>query len=156
MTLATGGAASAKILVLDDNPIIQRTMYFALRDQGYAVLLSGEIGAALKIIREQPLDLILLDLNFTLDAAVGSTSMRDGFWVLDWVQRLDEAKHTRVIIISGDPPEKSKAHAMASGAAAYLHKPVDKSELLATVSMVLAQRGPEAALPSVVRLRVSA
>ena len=71
MTLATGGAASAKILVLDDNPIIQRTMYFALRDQGYAVLLSGEIGAALKIIREQPLDLILLDLNFPLDAAVG-------------------------------------------------------------------------------------
>lgn len=137
-----------KILVVDDNPIIQRTMYFALRDLGYAVLMAGDIAGALKIIREQPLKLILLDLNFPPDASVGSTSMRDGFWVLDWVHRLEEARGTSVIVISSDPPEKSKAHALASGAAAYFHKPVDREELSATVTALLAPKVGAAAAPA--------
>ncbi|HUC83979.1 MAG TPA: response regulator [Candidatus Acidoferrales bacterium] len=140
MTPSTACASGAKILVIDDNPIIQRTLYFALRDQGYSVLMCGEIAAALKIIREQRLDVILLDLNFPLDASIGSTSMRDGFWVLDWVRRLDEAGNIHVIVVSGDPPEKSKAHALASGAAAYFHKPVDKRELTETIAAMLAAK----------------
>jgi CheY-like chemotaxis protein len=137
MNPAANNAAGAKILVVDDNPIIQRTMYFALRDQGYTPILTGEIAGALKIIREERIDLIVLDLNFPADASVGSTSMRDGFWVLDWVHRLNEAQGTPVVVVSGDPPEKSKAHALACGAAAYFQKPVDKREFTATVAQLL-------------------
>ena len=32
-----------KLLVIDDNPIIQRAVYFALRDHGYKVLMCGEV-----------------------------------------------------------------------------------------------------------------
>jgi CheY-like chemotaxis protein len=130
---------SRKILVIDDSPIIQRTMYFALRDQGYTVLMCGEISEAFKIIRHERLDAILLDLNFPLDDFVGK-SANDGFGVLGQLRCIDEAKQIPVIIISSDPPEKSKAQALAAGAAAYFHKPVDKSALAASIAELIAQK----------------
>ena len=64
------GIPLGKVLVVDDNPIIQRTVYFALRDRGFTVVMTGEIFAALKIIREQQFGAILLDLNFPFDASI--------------------------------------------------------------------------------------
>lgn len=88
-----GPAASpGKILVIDDNPIIQRTLYFALRDKGYSVLMSGDITEALQIVRKEKLDLILLDINFPPDGSLYG-GVRDGFWALDWMKRMDEVKH---------------------------------------------------------------
>ena len=140
MNPPNASGAAGKILVIDDNPIIQRTMYFALRDKGYQVIMTGEISAALKIIREERLDVILLDINFPVDASTGGNAMRDGFWALDWMHRMEEAKGTPIIIVSSDPPEKSKAHALAAGAAAYFQKPIDKQQLTATVASLTARK----------------
>jgi len=140
---------AARILVVDDNPIIQRTLYFALRDQGHRVVLCGEITAALKVIREQPLELIVLDLNFPIDASTAANSMQDGFGVLGWIQHRPETRYTPVIVISNDPPEKSRARALACGAAAYLPKPVDKLELATTVARLLVRRAAELAGPTI-------
>ena len=140
MNPAPPNITSGKILVIDDNPIIQRSMYFALRDRGYTVLMSGEISEALKIRRRERLDAILLDLNFPPNASAGANAMGNGFWALDWMQPMDEIKDIPVIIISIDPPGKSKAHAMACGAAAYFHKPIDKYELVATLEELLANK----------------
>lgn len=131
---------SRKVLVIDDNPIIQRTIYFALRDRGCTVSLAGGITEALKLVREQHPDVILLDLNFPADGAIGSTALRDGFWALDWLQHMDEARNVPVIIISSDPPEKSRARALASGAVAYFQKPLDKQELAAAVAALPAPK----------------
>jgi CheY-like chemotaxis protein len=146
MNLPSASTTLGKVLVIDDNPIIQRTMYFALRDRGYTVLMSGNISEALKIVRQERLDAILLDLNFPPDASVGGNAMSDGFWALGWLRRMEEARETPVIVVSSDPPEKSKAHALAAGAAAYFHKPVDKQELAATIAELLAHKSA-AALP---------
>lgn len=139
-TLSASNASntSGKILVIDDSPIIQRTLYFALRDKGYTVLMSGEISAALKTIREQRPDAVILDLNFPPGDG------GDGFWALDWMRRMEEAKGMHIIVVSSDAPEKSKARALAAGAAAYFQKPVDKLELATTVAGLLANK-PSAA-----------
>ena len=123
--------------MIDDNPIIQRTLYFALRDKGYTVLMTGEIAEALKTIRRERIGLILLDIHFPPDASVGGGSRRDGFWTIEWLRRMDEAKDTPIIVISSDPPETSAARARAAGAAAYFHKPINKDELAATVAALL-------------------
>jgi CheY-like chemotaxis protein len=141
MSNPSASGTSGKILVVDDNPIIQRTMYFALRDQGYTVLMCGEISEAFKIIHRERLDAILLDLNFPLHDFVGK-STNDGFGVLGQLRCIDEAKQIPVIIISNDPPEKSKAQALAAGATAYFHKPVDKQALAATIAELLARKTP--------------
>ena len=76
-----------KILVVDDNPIIQRVVYFALRDKGFLVLMSGTIADGLHIIRQQKPDLILLDLNFPVkDGGFGGAAW-DGFAAIEWLQR---------------------------------------------------------------------
>jgi CheY-like chemotaxis protein len=142
MDSPTPSPGAAKILVIDDNPIIQRTMYFALRDKGHRVLMCGDISTALKLVREERPDVILLDLNFPPDAALGGSALRDGFWALDWLHRMDEATGTPVIVVSSDPAEKSKAPALTRGAAAYFEKPVNQKELAATVAELLARKGP--------------
>ncbi len=133
---------TGKILVVDDNPIIQRTMYFALRDKGYTVLMAGVISDALKIVRQERLAAILLDINFPPDVVLGGNAMGDGFWALDWLHRMEETKGIPVIVVSSNPPEKSKAHALAAGAAAYFQKPVDKHELAAVLAELLAHKAP--------------
>lgn len=133
-------ASLAKILVIDDNPIIQRTIYFALRDKGYKVFMSGEIADALNVVRKEKPNLILLDINFPPEASVGGGGGHDGFWALDWMHRMEEAKGVPIIVISGDAPEKSKARALAAGATAYFHKPINKDELAAVIAGLLGQK----------------
>jgi two-component system KDP operon response regulator KdpE len=140
MNLQPAVPAPGKILVVDDNPIIQRTLYFALRDRGYQVLMSGEIADALNVVRKERLDLILLDIHFPQDMDVNSGGNRDGFWALDWLHRMNEARGIPVIIISGDDPAMTGPRALAAGAAAYLHKPVNKEELSAAVAAALGGR----------------
>ena len=126
-----------KILVIDDNPIIQRTMYFALRDKGHTVLMCGEITEALKIVRKEKLILILLDINFPPDASVGGGGVRDGVWALEWMRRMDELHGVPIVIISSDDPTTASPRARAAGAAAYLHKPISKDDLTLTVASLL-------------------
>jgi CheY-like chemotaxis protein len=130
---------AGKILVIDDNPIVQRAIYFSLRDRGYTVLMCGEISESLAIVRSERPQVILLDLHFP-PVVTGGT--RDGFWALEWLRHMEEARNTPVIIISSDPPEMSEAAALAGGAAAYFQKPIDKHELAAVVGEVLAKAGP--------------
>lgn len=141
MNATAKSGTQSKILVVDDNPIIQRAMYFALRDKGYTVLMVGDVSSALKIVREQHPSAIVLDLNFPPDISLGGSGLRDGFWALDWLKKVEEVKDIPVIVVSSDPPEKSKLHAMASGAAAYFEKPVDKDKLAVTMAALLGTSG---------------
>lgn len=128
---------TGKILVIDDNPIIQRTVQFALRELGYEVVVAGEIAGALNIVRKEKPALILLDINFPPDDSAFSGGLRDGFWALDWMRHLNEINDVPVIIISGDDPATTRPRALAAGAAAYLHKPIKKDELAATIAGLL-------------------
>ena len=126
-----------KILVIDDNAIIRQTIYLALRDKGYVVLLSGEITEALQIVRLERPDVILLDINFPPNASV--SGVLDGFWALDWMRRIKETKDIPVIIISSDDPATAKPQALATGAAAYFHKPINKDQLAIAIAGLLAK-----------------
>jgi CheY-like chemotaxis protein len=51
---------------------------------------------------------------------------------------MDEIKNIPIVIISSDDPAVSGPRAQAAGAAAYLHKPINKDELARTVAELLA------------------
>jgi len=108
-----------------------------LRDRGFTVVMTGEIFAALKIIREEKFGAILLDLNFPMDSTVGGGTICDGFWALNWMRRMEEIKGVPIVIVSSDPPEKSMPRAMAEGAAAYFQKPLNMAELAATLATLI-------------------
>ena len=126
-----------KVLVIDDNPIIQRAVYFSLRDHGLKVLMCGDVTEALQLIRTEHPALIVLDINFPPDGSLSGE--RDGFWALDWIHRVEEIKHTPVIMISSDDPAKVRPRALAAGAAEFLQKPLDKIELVRLVKELIAK-----------------
>jgi CheY-like chemotaxis protein len=129
--------ASGKILVIDDNPIIQRAVYFALRDNGYQILMTGDISEAMKIIRREQPDLVLVDLSFPLDTGNINGPLQDGFYVIDWIQRTPEVKKSPIIIISSTEPAQYQERAVAAGVRACFQKPLDKRKLLASVQSIL-------------------
>ncbi|HEV2692935.1 MAG TPA: response regulator [Verrucomicrobiae bacterium] len=136
-----------KVVVIDDNPIIQRAVYFALRDKGCTVLMCGNITDALALVRREHPELIVLDINFPFDGSLSGD--RDGFWALNWLHsQIEDAKNTPVIMISSDDAEKARPRALAAGAVAFLQKPINKDELVKLVLELVGHK-PAPALPAV-------
>jgi CheY-like chemotaxis protein len=134
------GPVRGKILVIDDNPIIQRAVYFALRDKGYKVLMAGEILDAINIIREEQPSLILLDLSFPPDAMNIGGPLQDGFFFIDWVRRTPEVEKIPIMIISGSEPDTYKDRVAAAGIKVFFHKPLDKEALVAAIEEAIGEK----------------
>ena len=63
----------------------------------------------------------------------------DGFAILRWLRNMSEDKSVPVVIISGTDPEKYKERCLQAGASAFLHKPLNMDELIATVHATLGE-----------------
>jgi DNA-binding response OmpR family regulator len=108
-----------------------------LKAERYEVLVASDGSEAISIARREKLDLILLDIVFPPDVAHGGGVAWDGFLILSWLRRLEEAKHVPVIFISEADPKKYEQRALAEGAVKLFRKPVDGDQLLAAVREVL-------------------
>jgi len=64
MNVETKVPGSRKILMVDDNLVIQRTVSLALKNKGYQVFTAGDISVALSTLRREKPDLILSTLLF--------------------------------------------------------------------------------------------
>src|SRR2546430_950096 len=113
-----------KILIVDDSAIIAKTLSITLNASGYDVLTAQDGSEAVGIVRREKPDLILLDLSFPPDVEHGGGIAWDGFLIVDWLKRIDEAKQVPFIIITGEDPEKFKDRALAAGAAGFFTKPI--------------------------------
>jgi CheY-like chemotaxis protein len=118
-----------------------------LQAKGYQVLTAEDGAAALSTVRREKPDLILLDINFPPDVAHGGTVNWDGFRIMDWLRRMDEAKGVPIIITSGGDPAKDKERCRAAGVAGFFRKPIDHEELLAAIRKALDGRAGEEAPP---------
>jgi CheY-like chemotaxis protein len=136
----TTASGLGKILVIDDNLVIQKSVYFTLRDHGYQVLMTGDISEAMKILRREKLDLVLVDLSFPLDAGNINGPLQDGFYVIDWILRTPEVSKPPIIIISSSKPAEYQERAAAAGVRACFQKPLDKEKLLASVQSILGNK----------------
>ena len=115
-----------KVLIVDDNPVIIKTLSMKLESGGYQVISAPDGSEAIASTRKEKPDLIILDINFPEEVGVGW----DGFKLIAWLQRIDEAKGTPIIIISGGEAAKYKDRSVQAGAIAYFQKPVDNDKLL--------------------------
>jgi two-component system OmpR family response regulator len=118
-----------RILVVDDEPALRRTLERALRGQGYEVSSVADPSSAYQILAESHFDLVLLDLR--LPQIPGETLFLA--LVRRWPRLLG-----RIILMSGDihapepgwPPELIHCP--------VLHKPFSLDVLARSVSQVLA------------------
>ena len=86
---AESAAAVKKILVVDDNEIILKTISLKLQGAGYQVITALDGSEAVAAARKETPDLILLDISFPPD--VGGVAW-DGFRIMEWFHRLDNVQ----------------------------------------------------------------
>ena len=115
-------AGACRVLVVDDEPQIQRFLHVALTAAGYEVV-SAETGAqAVRMAVTSAPDLIVLDLGLP---------DRDGKEVLRDIRTFSQ---TPVIILSARDRESEKIEALDLGADDYVEKPFGIGELTARLA----------------------
>ena len=134
MSTDSSAAPLKKILVVDDNEIVVRTLSLKLQGGGYQVITALDGAEAVAAARKETPDLILLDISFPPD--VGGVPW-DGFRIMEWFQRLDTAKKIPIIIITGTEDPKARERATSSGAIAYFQKPLEHDYLIKVVRATL-------------------
>lgn len=137
-----------KILVVDDDAIILTRLAVKLKGSGYEVFTATDGSQAVSIARRERPDLILLDITFPPDVAHGGGVPWDGFLIIQWLRRLDEVKNLPIMVITGGDEQKYKDRALAAGAQAFFHKPIDNEELLSAIHKALGDFSPEADPPA--------
>jgi CheY-like chemotaxis protein len=128
-----------KILVVDDNPVIVTALSLKLKSAGYDVIQATDGSEAVSAVRKQKPDLILLDISFPPDVAHGGGVPWDGFIIIEWLRRIEEAKNVPVIVITGSDTQKYRERALATGAIGFFHKPVDNDGLLDVIKKTLGE-----------------
>lgn len=124
---------SKKILVVDDDPVIQRAFAIKLKASNYEVLSASDGSTAVNLVRTKRPDAILLDINFPDD--FGSVPW-DGFRIMEWLNRLEGVTKVPIFIISSGDPDKYVTRARQLGAVAFFRKPVMHEELIAALERV--------------------
>ncbi len=115
-----------RILVVDDEPPIQRILRRNLSVAGYDVVIAENGQQAIEMARLHSPDLILLDL-----------CLPDGLDGVDVCVQVRQFTQTPIIVLSAVTEEKQKVNALDLGADDYLTKPFSNDELQARVRACL-------------------
>ena len=113
---------TVRILVVDDDESIRKTMKAILEDEGYLVDLAASGKEAVEKANNETYNLALLDIRLP-DI--------EGVELLKLMK--DSVPRTRKIMVTGYPSMQNAISALNKNADAYLVKPVDIEKLLDTV-----------------------
>jgi two-component system alkaline phosphatase synthesis response regulator PhoP len=128
------------VLVVDDEPGIVTVVRDYLEHGGFAVLTARDGPAALRIVRTQAPDLVVLDL--------GLPSL-DG---LDVIRELRRSSAVPIIVLTARGDEADRVVGLELGADDYLAKPFSPRELVARVRAVLRRTAAAAEASDIVRV----
>ncbi|MBV9506701.1 MAG: response regulator [Acidobacteriia bacterium] len=114
---------AAHILVVEDEPLIQKLIRRALAADGYSVTAVGTARQALENIQNATFDVVVLDMSLPDE---------DGIETLRQIRA--DAPYTPVVAISGMMVSPMRRAARAAGAQATLSKPMRFEKLRDAVS----------------------
>ncbi len=135
--------SAENILVVEDDKLVRRVLKSHLAAEGYQVTGAATVADALRAIRAQLPDLIILDLTLLDEDPFGGLS--DGFAFLQLVRRNFRDANFPVIIHSVDNSPGVAERARANGVYAVFQKGDDLTELLTTVRQALDEQANQAA-----------
>jgi CheY-like chemotaxis protein len=131
-----------KILIVDDDLVTREVLTRLVNDNGYEFLTAADGSQAVSIARHEKPDLILLDILFPPDVAHGGGISWDGFLIVDWLRRQEEAQNIPFIMMTMADPAQYQNRALAKGAVAFFHKPINPEELLAVIRKTIGEAAP--------------
>jgi two-component system alkaline phosphatase synthesis response regulator PhoP len=124
--------ATARVLLVEDEPGLQLTLTDRLSAEGYHVETAGDGDAAVRRATGEPFDIILLDVMLP---------GRDGFEVARTVRQQGVA--TPILMLTARTQVVDRVVGLKLGADDYLTKPFETIELLARMEALL-RRAPAA------------
>lgn len=122
------------ILIVEDDETLHETLAYNLQREGYTVLTALDGPAGLELARQQPPDLVILDV------------MLPGLDGLSVCRILRRELDVPIIMLTARSSEVDKIIGLDSGADDYITKPFGLGEFLARVRAAL-RRKPKAATP---------
>ena len=126
-----------KILLVDDDALMRRSLAFNLEQAGYDCQTASSAEDALSIVSKSHFDLVLLDIGLP------------GIDGLEALRTLRDEHHLAVIMLTARRRELDQVLGLELGADDYITKPFDVDVLLARVKAVLRRtansRSPSAA-----------
>lgn len=122
----------AKVLIVEDEETLARTLAEKLRGDGFAVVTASDGELGLERIREERPDLIVLDIMLP---------KLDGLSLCRIVRRDATTAHIPIIMLTSRGTEVDKIVGLESGADDYVVKPLALGEFLARVRAVM-RRAP--------------
>lgn len=115
----------ARILVVDDEPQIRRSLHVNLDAKGYDVITAKSGEEALQVMVHRPPDVIMLDL------------LLPGIDGIEMTHLIRKQSGVPIILVSAVGEQAKKVEALEAGADDYVTKPFDMDELLARMRSVL-------------------
>ena len=120
-----------KVLLVDDDATLRRTLGIALRAEGHEVLIAGDGRTALQAVREDRPDVVVLDLGLPDLSGV------------EVLRQLRAWSTTPVVVLSARAESGEKVQALDLGADDYVTKPFGTEELLARVRAAARRAGSD-------------
>ncbi len=120
-----------RILIIDDDQYVCKSLELLLKKNKYEALSVHSPALVLEKVQFFRPQLILLDMNFTID-----TSGRQGLKMLDQLVAFDSS--LQIILITGWATLQLAVEGMKKGAKDFLAKPWDNQHLLSSVATSLA------------------
>jgi len=114
--------STARVLLVEDNPVNQMVAKGMLAKLGYQVLVAGHGGEALEVLEQEPVDLILMDCNMpVMDGYEASRRIRsNGRW-----------PELPIVALTANALSDERERCRAAGMNDYLAKPFRREELAA-------------------------
>lgn len=132
------------ILVVEDDPVLQRAMAKALEEARFRVITASDYETAVACLKELRPTLACVDL---------SLPRQPGYELCEYIRRQPELIYIPILVTSDRAFPEDMAHAEEAGANAFLKKPFAMKKLLKYVGALL--DGPNSSRPSVRRLRLT-
>ena len=127
-----------RVLVVDDDPAMQRTLGIGLRARGYDVLPASDVRTAVEACAEDDPDVVLLDLGLPDLSGV------------EVLRTVRETSQVPVIVLSARHGSDDKVQALDVGADDYVTKPFGMDELLARLRAAVRRSAADQPLAPVV------
>jgi two-component system, OmpR family, KDP operon response regulator KdpE len=131
---------TARIMIVDDDPQIRRVLRTALVAQGYEVMDARNGEEALEKLRDEKVDLIVLDMNMP------------GMDGMETCRMVRSSSDVSIIMLTVRDTESDKVEALDAGADDYMTKPFSSPELLARIRAALRRTPQLSTAMQVVRL----
>lgn len=114
-----------RILVVEDNHVNQRVVTAVLRKNGFKVVVASDGQQALELLRKQPFDLVLMDVQMPLLDGIEATRRIRGELSLG---------HLPIVAMTAHAMIGDRERCLQAGMDAYLAKPVQPAHLISIIN----------------------